>query len=263
MATHPRRLAGRRVVHLRILLRHGERRPSDVNTVYIAGVPLLKSTDGGQTFEHIGAPNVHVDHHKVWIDPDNPRHVLNGNDGGMNVSWDGGASWIKCNSPSVGQFYAVEVDDAEPYNVYGGLQDNGTWKGPHTHKENPAWHQTGNTLPRLGRRRRHANRSRPQERGHRVHGLPVWVVPQDQPGHRGIHKPAPHPRAGRDSAPVELADAHLAEPAPARHLVHGVQQASPLHGPGRNLGNPQRRLDPWRTCWKRAVRHLDHPGRTP
>jgi photosystem II stability/assembly factor-like uncharacterized protein len=117
--------------------------PSDENTVYIAGVPLLKSTDGGQTFEHIGAPNVHVDHHKVWIDPNNPRHVLNGNDGGMNVSWDGGESWIKCNSPSVGQFYAVEVDDAEPYNVYGGLQDNGTWKGPHTHKENPAWHQTG------------------------------------------------------------------------------------------------------------------------
>ena len=111
-------------------------------------MPLLKSTDGGQTFEHIGAPNVHVDHHKVWIDPDNPRHVLNGNDGGMNVSWDG-ASWIKCNSPSVGQFYAVEVDDAEPYNVYGGCKTTAHGK-VRTRTRKPAWHQTGNTPRGLG-----------------------------------------------------------------------------------------------------------------
>ena len=73
----------------------------------------------------------------------NPNHLINGNDGGINVSWDGGDSWIKCNSPSVGQFYAVEVDQADPYRIYGGLQDNGTWVGDHTHRESPAWHQTG------------------------------------------------------------------------------------------------------------------------
>ena len=117
--------------------------PSDASTVYIAGVPLLKSIDGGATFASIGAPNVHVDHHKMWVDPSNPNHLINGNDGGINVSWDGGEHWTKCNSPSVGQFYAVEVDNAEPYRIYGGLQDNGTWVGDHTSKESPAWHQTG------------------------------------------------------------------------------------------------------------------------
>ena len=117
--------------------------PSDASTVYIAGVPLLKSTDGGASFSSIGAPNVHVDHHKVWVNPANPNHLINGNDGGINVSWDGGDHWIKCNSPSVGQFYAVQVDDAEPYRIYGGLQDNGTWVGSHDHVESAAWHQTG------------------------------------------------------------------------------------------------------------------------
>ncbi|MEC7693123.1 MAG: glycosyl hydrolase, partial [Bacteroidota bacterium] len=117
--------------------------PSNASVIYIAGVPLLKSTDSGSTFTSVGASNVHVDHHKLWVDPSNPNHLINGNDGGINVSWDGGDSWIKCNSPSVGQFYAVEVDQADPYRIYGGLQDNGTWVGDHTHRESPAWHQTG------------------------------------------------------------------------------------------------------------------------
>ena len=117
--------------------------PSNASVIYIAGVPLLKSTDGGSTFSSVGASNVHVDHHKLWVDPSNPNHLINGNDGGINVSWDGGDSWIKCNSPSVGQFYAVEIDQADPYRIYGGLQDNGTWVGDHTHRESPAWHQTG------------------------------------------------------------------------------------------------------------------------
>ena len=117
--------------------------PSDESTVYIAGVPLLKSTDGGATFSSVGAPNVHVDHHKLWIDPSNPNHLINGNDGGINISWDGGAHWVKCNTPSVGQFYAVEVDEADSYRVFGGLQDNGTWAGLHTHQESPRWKQSG------------------------------------------------------------------------------------------------------------------------
>ena len=117
--------------------------PSNASVIYIAGVPLLKSTDGGANFTSVGAANVHVDHHKLWVDPANPNHLINGNDGGINVSWDGGANWIKCNSPSVGQFYAVEVDEANPYRIYGGLQDNGTWVGDNDHRESPAWHQTG------------------------------------------------------------------------------------------------------------------------
>ena len=117
--------------------------PSDVNTLYIAGVPLLKSRDGGASFASVGAPNVHVDHHKLWVNPANPNHLINGNDGGINVSWDSGANWVKCNSPSVGQFYAIEVDHSEPYRIFGGLQDNGTWVGESTHEESSQWHQTG------------------------------------------------------------------------------------------------------------------------
>ena len=117
--------------------------PSDVNTLYIAGVPLLKSEDGGASFTSLGAPNVHVDHHKLWVDPANRNHLINGNDGGINLSWDGGENWVKCNTPSVGQFYAVEVDDSEPYRIFGGLQDNGTWMGASTHEESPQWQQTG------------------------------------------------------------------------------------------------------------------------
>ena len=115
--------------------------PSDVNTVYIAGVPLLKSTDGGQTFEYIGAPNVHVDHHKVWIDPDNPRHVLNGNDGGMNVSWDGGASWIKCNSPRWASFTPWRWTTPNPTTSMGAARQRHVERS--AHQRNPAWHQTG------------------------------------------------------------------------------------------------------------------------
>jgi hypothetical protein len=69
--------------------------------------------------------------------------LINGNDGGINISYDNGRHYMKCNSPSVGQFYTVNVDYETPYNIYGGLQDNGVWKGPSTHKENDAWHQRG------------------------------------------------------------------------------------------------------------------------
>ena len=117
--------------------------PADADRLYIAGVPLIQSEDGGETWSSIGAPNVHVDHHHLWIDPANPDHLINGNDGGINISWDRGENWVKCNSPEVGQFYAVEVDNAEPYRIYGGLQDNGTWRGPSTYRDTPGWHQSG------------------------------------------------------------------------------------------------------------------------
>ncbi len=117
--------------------------PTDADRLYIAGVPLIQSKDGGETWSSIGAPNVHVDHHHLWIDPANPDHLINGNDGGINISWDRGENWVKCNSPEVGQFYAVEVDNAEPYRIYGGLQDNGTWRGPSTYRDTPGWHQSG------------------------------------------------------------------------------------------------------------------------
>lgn len=115
----------------------------DRNKIYIGGVPLIKSYDGGKTYSSINADNVHADHHALWVDPKMPGHLINGNDGGVNISYDDGAHWIKNNSPTVGQFYAINADSQKPYNIYGGLQDNGVWMGPHTTKENDKWHQTG------------------------------------------------------------------------------------------------------------------------
>lgn len=113
------------------------------NRVYIGGVPLLFSEDGGQNFNVISKENVHADHHVTWINPENPNHIINGNDGGVNISYDNGAHWIKCNNEAVSQFYAVNVDYQENYNVYGGMQDNGVWFGPNNYSHSVAWHQEG------------------------------------------------------------------------------------------------------------------------
>ena len=85
----------------------------------------------------------HGDHHDLWINPNDPNHLINGNDGGVNLSYDGGENWFKLNQPSVGQFYAINVDYNKPYNVYGGLQDNGVWMAKNNSKESLKWHQTG------------------------------------------------------------------------------------------------------------------------
>lgn len=117
--------------------------PQDDQDIYIYGVPIVASKDGGKTFKSIGGENVHSDHHSLWINPKNEKHLINGNDGGVNITYDDGESWIKANSPSVGQFYYIQVDNEEPYNVYGGLQDNGVWVGANTAQENKRWHQSG------------------------------------------------------------------------------------------------------------------------
>jgi photosystem II stability/assembly factor-like uncharacterized protein len=117
--------------------------PANKGHLYIYGVPILKSKDGGKTFTSISAENVHADHHALWINPKNPNHLINGNDGGVNITYDDGETWIKNNSPSVGQFYAINVDNQTPYNVYGGLQDNGVWKGANNAPEDRSWQQYG------------------------------------------------------------------------------------------------------------------------
>lgn len=117
--------------------------PNNKDRIYLAGVPLIKSEDGGNTYTSISKENVHADHHALWINPKQPGHLVNGNDGGVNITYDDGENWMKNNSPIVGQFYAINVDHEKPYNVYGGLQDNGVWKGAHNSKEDSSWHQTG------------------------------------------------------------------------------------------------------------------------
>jgi len=117
--------------------------PKNKDHIYLCGVPLITSDNGGKSFNSISKENVHADHQALWINPTLKGHLINGNDGGVNISYDNGESWIKCNNPAVGQFYTINIDSAEPYNVYGGLQDNGVWFGPNTHKEDKRWHQTG------------------------------------------------------------------------------------------------------------------------
>ena len=117
--------------------------PHNPEKIYILGVPVLRSDDGGATFVSINGDNVHVDHHALWLSPLRDEHIILGNDGGVNISYDDGAHWVKCNTPAVGQFYTVAVDNAEPYNIYGGLQDNGVWMGPSTYKASTYWHNSG------------------------------------------------------------------------------------------------------------------------
>ncbi len=117
--------------------------PNNAEKIYVYGVPILKSEDGGKSFKSIDADNLHVDHHALWINPKMPGHLINGNDGGVNISYDDGATWIKKNAPAVGQFYSVNVDNKKEYNVYGGLQDNGVWVGPYNYEANPGWLQNG------------------------------------------------------------------------------------------------------------------------
>lgn len=116
---------------------------SNKDKIYLLGVPIIKSNDAGETYSSIQKENVHVDHHSLWVNPKRPGHLINGNDGGLNISYDDGEHWTKNNSESVGTFFAVNIDHQEPYNVYGGLQDNGVWMGPHHAKSDFAWQQNG------------------------------------------------------------------------------------------------------------------------
>lgn len=115
--------------------------PSDPNELYITGVPLLKSEDGGKTWKAMAEnQDVHVDHHELWIDPNDSEHVFLGNDGGLYESHDGAENFIHHNTVPVGQFYTVTVDMEEPYNIYGGLQDNGVFTGSSAGSPNDGEH---------------------------------------------------------------------------------------------------------------------------
>ena len=103
--------------------------PKDENRVYKMGLNLIISKDGGNRFRTVGS-GVHSDMHTVWINPQNTNHILLGTDGGVYQSFDGGFFFMHLKNLPVSQFYRVSVDNAQPYNVYGGLQDNGSWFGP-------------------------------------------------------------------------------------------------------------------------------------
>ena len=105
--------------------------PLDRNNIYLCGTSLYRSKDGGKTFTGDGGSDgIHVDHHAIWIDKRDPRHIILGNDGGIHVSYDAMEHWDHLNHVAIGQFYHVGIDSNLDYKVYGGLQDNGSWGGP-------------------------------------------------------------------------------------------------------------------------------------
>lgn len=117
--------------------------PADENDIYVPGWKLIRSKDGGKTFSFTGDTVVHIlshdirvmhlDMHDMLIDSKNPSKLLLGNDGGLYCSWDGGNTWLHYNNFPIGEFYAVSVDNADPYNIYGGTQDNAALYGPGNH----------------------------------------------------------------------------------------------------------------------------------
>ncbi len=103
--------------------------PNDDHFVYVLGIGLYRSRDGGKTFK-IDEEAYHPDQHALWIDPRDSRHMLLGTDGGYYVTYDRMSRWEYLNNMAIGQFYHVALDSRRPYRAYGGLQDNGSWGGP-------------------------------------------------------------------------------------------------------------------------------------
>ncbi len=122
--------------------------PSNPENVFVGGLNFSKSTDGGKKFLSLQPGIAHSDHHAIWVDPKNGNHLMIGNDGGLDVSYDQGATWEFVNTIPAAQFYAIAADMRKPYYVYGGLQDNGSWGGPSQTRGNAGitnadWFRTG------------------------------------------------------------------------------------------------------------------------
>ncbi|MCI0433729.1 MAG: hypothetical protein L0271_08765 [Gemmatimonadetes bacterium] len=110
--------------------------PGDPERVYMGGVGLHLSIDGGKNFVTDAAQSTHDDVHAIWINPADPDHVLIGNDGGLAVSWDRSRTWTFLPNLPVGLFYHVSYDMERPFNICGGMQDNYNWCGPSASRQN-------------------------------------------------------------------------------------------------------------------------------
>jgi photosystem II stability/assembly factor-like uncharacterized protein len=103
--------------------------PTNPDRLFKMNLTLIASEDGGRSFTEASGNNGHGDWHDIWINPKNPKQVIGGDDGGLWLSYDGGSKWWKGDNLPISQFYHVSADDKDPYQVYGGLQDNSDWVG--------------------------------------------------------------------------------------------------------------------------------------
>src|SRR5436305_777283 len=233
--------------------------PANPDEIWFPQVPLIKSIDGGKTLKHIRTH--HGDMHDAWIDPKDPKRIIVGNDGGVDLSTNGGEGWTSPALP-IGQFYHVSVDNRVPFHVAGALQDIGTAQGPSNSLgsggiRNTDWHDVGGgrrrPRPRLARRRRHLaerhrRRPRPARLGHRRHDRAVALRRR----HRlsGGRRPPPRrhaPLSVEDERLRALLEAPRRRPA-ARHLpplgargAHAPGHALPRHRARRRLLDRRRR----------------------
>ncbi|MBV9240383.1 MAG: glycosyl hydrolase, partial [Acidobacteria bacterium] len=104
--------------------------PNNDQRLWVAGVTMQYSDDGGKTWTQNFSRAPHADTHAIWMDPNDSNHLIMGNDGGINITYDRGKTWDYANTVPIGQFYEVGVDNARPYKICGGLQDNNAWCGP-------------------------------------------------------------------------------------------------------------------------------------
>ncbi len=120
--------------------------PKNPDVVFWSSTPVKYSRDGGKTAGN-ATVGLHVDHHAMWIDPNDTQRIIVGNDGGLGMTVDGGGTWEFPNTFALGQFYAISYDMQVPYRVCGGLQDNGSWCGPSRRRQgaitNAMWHNIG------------------------------------------------------------------------------------------------------------------------
>jgi len=122
--------------------------PNNDQRIWELGARMYTSYDGGKTFDTRIVQRIHGDHHAMWINPNNSNHMVLGSDGGIYFSYDRGFTWDFVNTIAIGQFYEVGFDFEKPYNVYGGLQDNGSWAGPSATRysigiTNEDWYKVG------------------------------------------------------------------------------------------------------------------------
>ena len=127
--------------------------PTDENRVYTLATSSHKSEDGGRTFQEFAARptydvGVHADQHSMWIDPGDPEHFYLAGDAGLHETYDGGETFRRINNLPIAQFYGIDVDDRDPYWIYGGMQDNHSWMGPSSTRSwegivDDEWRQTG------------------------------------------------------------------------------------------------------------------------
>ena len=121
--------------------------PSNSDRIYVLGGSLMVSDDAGRSFRSDGATQIHVDHHALWINPNDPDHLILGSDGGVAASWDGTGHWRMFDNIPLGQFYTISYDMRDPYYICGGLQDNNPWCGPSNTRSfhgirNQDWYET-------------------------------------------------------------------------------------------------------------------------